>query len=216
MTHQEQIWISGSGSFNDWNTLGSEPKPLLLTNAGSFFIDSTLDVGIGEPSTISAYIADISEDDIMDIVLSSGNANSGPIYSTATKPFENLNDFLNISGTQNKIGCSDSVIADFNGDLRNDIFASCGGGGREVVQRNPSRIEIKLSSVGSETAVEFHSSSPLTISVFPNFAFEPNEHLRVGGNSVVPLIVSHPDLGFRSFSFDLDPQDQSIEGVACT
>ena len=211
---------SRSSTWIDWNrdglldvllshALGAEPQPYILTNNGSFFSDAATDTGVGEHSTIATYIADISEDGVADIILSSGNANSGPVYDTAMLPFKDLASTLNIP----QIGCSDSVIADFNGDLRNDIFASCSGGGREVVQRNDTLLEMKLSSISNETAVEFHSASPLTISVFPSFAFEPVDHLRVGSNSIVPIIVSHPELGWRSFSFDLDPQDQSIHGT---
>jgi len=215
---------SRSSTWIDWNRdgtlgvilsheLGSDPQPLILTNTGSFFFDAATETGVGEHSTYTTYIADISEDHIPEIILSSGNPNSDPIYDTTILPFEDLVNTLIIPGAQRRIGCSDTVIADFNGDLRNDVFASCGGGGREVVQRNDFLLEIKLSSVSNETAVEFHSVSPVTVSVYPNFAFEPVDHLRVGSNSIVPVIVSHPELGWRSFSFDLDPQDQGIHGT---
>jgi len=215
---------SRSSTWIDWNrdgfldvllshALGADSKPYIFTNTGSFFFDAASDTGIGEHDTDTTYIADISEDNVPDIILSSGNPNSGPIYDTTTLPFADLVSTLNIPGTQNLIGCSDSVIADFNGDLRNDIFSVCGGGGREVVQRNDYLLEMKIASVSNETAVEFHSAAPLTISIFPNFVFEPVDHLRVGSNSIVPVIVPHPELGWRSFSFDLDPQDSSIYGT---
>ena len=216
---------SRSPAFVDWNrdgrldavlthALGSEPQPLLLTNLGSTFSDAATVTGIGEHATYSAYIDDLSEDDITDIILSTGNPNAGPIYSTSTTPFINIVDTLAISGFQKRFGCSDTVIADFNGDLRNDIFSSCGGGGREVVIRNDSLVEMRLSSVANETAVEFYTDAIFKVSVFPLFAFTPNEHLKVGANGVVPNIDSHPELGWRSFSFFLDPHDPIVHGEA--
>lgn len=208
----------------DWNLDGlpdpvlthapnATQQPLLMTNLGTLFVDAAIDTGIGEHSSVAAYLADISEDGAPELILSTGNLNSGPVFSTSSVPFVNVAQGLSIPGSQRRFGCSDAVFEDFNGDLRTDVFASCGGGGREVVERNDGLLEISITALREETAVEFDAAAPVTVAVYPGFALDLEENLQVGASGFVPPVIETPELGWQSFTMDLDPANAAIHGT---
>lgn len=215
---------SRSPAFIDWNrdglldavlthALNATDQPLLLTNQGNIFADAGVETGIGEHNAVAAYLADISEDGQADIVLSSGNLNSGPVFSTDSLPFTNVAAGLSIPGVQRRFGCVDAAFEDFNGDLRTDVFAVCGGGGREVVLRSDQRLEARITAVQGETAVEFDAATPIVLSVYPGFLLDPEENLGVGGSGIVPEVLETPELGWQSFELTLDPANPDVQGT---
>lgn len=205
----------------DWNAdglldavitheLNAIVSPVLLTGQPGPFVDDSATTLIGEPSSVSVYLADIAEDDRAELILSPGVASTGPVFATGAVPFTNLSTSLTIPNA--KLLCSDTVFADFTGDQRIDAFSVCGGGGREVVQRNDHLVEVRMALNADENAVEFDLAGPVSISVYPGFLFELMDHLKIGAGAALPTVTEHPELGWRSFTVDLDPADPVTHG----
>lgn len=205
------VWV-------DWNRdgqldlivtheIGDSAFPLFLRNDGGVFADASQEVAVPNQTTVAAHVGDLTDDGAPDILLSNGNPSRGPVYDGGVVPLVDLASPSTTSVWPNRIGCSDTVIADFTGDLKNDVFSTCGGGGREVFQRTSNRLEIRITSVSNETAVEFASAGQLRVSVYPSFELNLTTQLRVGSQSMVPQVTQHPERGWRSFTFEVTSQE---------
>lgn len=217
MRARTPTWLDWNGDGNldlaIAHEIGNGAYPMVLKNFGSVFLDSSSEANVAESSQMGAVIADVTEDGGADLIYTNGNRNNGPVFDTGSLPFRSLSGSGAFPLFPAKLGCSDSVVADFDGDLRSDIFATCGGGGREVVQSSVNKVEMRMTSTANETAVEFITSGQITLTIWPSFAFSPVTHLRVGSTGFVPATVSRPELGWLAVSLTLNPTDQRTWGV---
>ena len=65
---------------------------------------------------------------------------------------------------------------------------------------------------GEGLTVEFDLTDPVSISVYPGFLFELDENLLVGASNTIQTVTEHPELGWRSFTVDLDPANPLNHG----
>ena len=190
------------------HALGNGTFPFVLRNTGSGFEDATATVGAPLERTTSAYLSDLTEDGALDLaLLVSGSPQfPGAVYDISSIPFILRPDLSNGGGA-----VSDAVFADFNGDLRTDIFATRGAGPQQLAVRSSTEIAFSIGANSDEKAVSFETTGPINVSVFPG-ATSPS--LLVGQAGQTPAVTPTPELSFGSFLVTLDPQDMINHGIA--
>jgi len=180
--------------------------PHILHNTGIRFIDSTNLVGETFFGSEYAQLADMTEDGYPDLVLEY-YIFPGKVYDLTQAPFEDVASLLNLPN-QGGAYAQDTVIADFTGDGRNDIFVTKFGSNQQLVVRNQNNIEFRFVAVNNEKIVRFVSSGIVNLALYPEDTFagsstSPQDVIRIGeqGNAA--------DTNFLT----LDPSDSSIWGL---
>jgi hypothetical protein len=128
-------------------------------------------------------LIDLNDDGTMEFICYVEGLFPNGVFDTSTLPFTNLTSTLPTSPNVN-----DSVVGDFDGDLRSDIFLVRGAIRPSGASRvNPNRIESWIATSGStQKGYSFVSQGPITVA------------------------VDHADLGLQGAEIlNLDPQGVS-------
>ena len=167
------------------------------------FIEQTAETGLSWQcnTTYGGFASDLFDSGDVDFICLAETSFPYGTYSTATIPFTNISSSFDSIGTN-----SDTVLADFNNDLKMDLFATRGAVRPSGVKRtSDDRIEAWLRVGGMtnfEKSITFSSTGPITLSIYARNVSDPNEVL-IGSSAYNP----------SSLPVTLDPADPNNWGV---
>ncbi|WP_319549397.1 FG-GAP-like repeat-containing protein [Desulfogranum marinum] len=157
-------------------------------------------VGFEDHGALFSMLADLTGDGVLDIITYDGGAGFPRyVYSMATIPFTEHRNQIFPSDTGY---ASDAAFADFNGDLRQDLYLSRSGGGDQVnVTSHNVAAAIITNNCGCEKGITFKSNGTVRILFSLPNAFQN-----------YPIYVGSSGLPFEIFSADISPDDPRIWG----
>lgn len=148
-----------------------------------------------------SLLSDLDQDGRMEVLVNGldGNFNNGlTIFDTGNTPFTNVTS----SVLPDTLRARDIVIADFNGDLRPDIFATRDGRDSGVAQPEAGLAETFLQGTSTEQGIQFSASDDVFFDFL--FTFElPLTDIFIGSSGINPTS--------RQFTLSAtDPDNQGI------
>ena len=168
---------TSNGSFVD---VGETVAPALRSNGGKF-----------------GNLADISGDGNLDLLI----GGTSLIYDLTTNPFTNI---TNTVGGGN--GGSDSIAADFNGDLLSDVYLTQRSRKEELGQVDSTSINGFLQTRNGEEGAEFTTTGDVT---FALTFVSSVEDIFVGASGFNPV-----DTRGGFIEFTLSPDNPDVQGIA--
>lgn len=179
-----------------------------------------------------AQIADVNGDGTMELFVHGGTFPTY-IYDTSYSPFKQLTELYSYPKTYNVL---DSIFADFNGDLKTDVFLAVGvyksfiDTSYAVTEQddstsiqsdqNPFPYNIKAYVITNkgEKGLSFKSEGKIRFEVHSNWA-SALHHLAIGRNTHNvyvfdgDFIPTDRERNVSSFTFELDPTDPRVVGM---
>ncbi len=179
-----------------------------------------------------AQLADVTGDGTMELFVHGSNF-PGYIYDISYSPFRELTEIYNYPKTYNVL---DSFFADFNGDLKTDVFLACGTyksfidttyavteqDHKEPIQSGqepyPYNIKAYVITNKGEKGLSFKSEGKIRFEVHSNWA-SALRHLVIGKNAYNVyafdggFIPTNRERNVSSFTFELDPTDPRVVGM---
>ena len=178
---------------------GQAPSTIFRSNGNSFTedVDST---GFARVSSQFSVTSDLTGDGISELIVDRNSSlNPITIYDVSSTPFEDITNNLlpiNVGSFQ------DVAIADFNGDLRNDLyFTRYGLSGASALQEDDNNgLGVTLEVNGEEQGAQFQSSGDVS---FDLGRFRDTSKIFIGSTGI------NPD----SNDFTLSPSDPNVVGT---
>lgn len=179
-----------------------------------------------------AQIADVNGDGTMELFVHGGTFPTY-IYDTSYSPFKQLTELYTYPKTYNVL---DSIFADFNGDLKTDVFLAVGvyksfiDTSYAVTEQDDSRsiqsdqkpfpynIKAYVITNKGEKGLSFKSEGKIRFEVHSNWA-SALHHLAIGRNAHNlyafdgEYIPTDRERNVSSFTFELDPTDPRVVGM---
>ena len=181
------------------------------------FEDISIGTGFAlHESAALAQYADITSDGNMDIVVSYHNYPLA-IYDTSGSPFKDLTGTL---GIPKGYSVHDAAIADFNGDLRLDIFLARGLYQSYAGQIDPHKLELNIRTSGvNEKGVRFKTEGDVSFQIYSewgprlslvNIGTEGHWVTKFEGGEFQGVT---PNLRSATFEVTLSPNDSRVVGL---
>lgn len=179
-----------------------------------------------------AQIADVNGDGTMELFVH-GSTFPTYIYDTSYSPFKQLTELYTYPKTYNVL---DSIFADFNGDLKTDVFLAAGvyksfietsyAGTQQDDSRSiqsdqkpfPYNIKAYVITNKGEKGLSFKSEGKIRFEVHSNWA-SALHHLAIGRNAHNVYVFdggyipTDLERNVSSFTFELDPTDPRVVGM---
>ena len=184
------------------------------TMSGFENISTTTGISLQESTALVQY-ADITADGNMDIILSY-HTYPLAIYDTSGSPF---NDLFGTLSMPRGYSVHDAAIADFDGDLRPDIFLARGLYQSYAAQVDPHRLELNLRGNPDEVGVSFKTDGNISIQVYSEWGPRFNlVNIGAGGHWVTKFDGSEfrgvtREIRSATFKVTLSPDDPRVVGL---
>ena len=184
------------------------------TMSGFENISTTTGISLQESTALVQY-ADITADGNMDIILSY-HTYPLAIYDTSGSPFNDLFGTLSIP---RGYSVHDAAIADFDGDLRPDIFLARGLYQSYAAHIHPHRLELNLRGNPDEIGVSFKTDGNISLQIYSEWGPRLNLVSIGADGHWVPKFDSGEFQGvtreLRSATFEvtLSPDDPRVVGL---
>lgn len=154
-----------------------------------------------EISTIDAadygFLSDLSGDGRLDLILPDAKI----IYDLTSPAFTNIADDLLPSA--DLLRATDGVAADFNGDLRPDLFLTRDDGNVGIGQSDAYTVRSQFVLRGNEKGYQFSTAGELSFQMATASVISPDE-IFIGSGGFNPT----------SNIFNLSPDDPNVQGIA--
>lgn len=193
--------------------IGTDVYPVTMARNGSQFFDTTAATGAIFAESDYAQLADLNGDNRVEAIVHN-SVFPLAIYDTSTIPFDDITAELNLPA-QGGSTAVDTVIADFNGDLKNDIFMTKQSSNRDLVIVSPSEINVKLTANNNQVGLKFKSDQPITINGYFYFGSDVENLVNVGSasNTITALGGTiNPDAP-EEYQLVLDADDTAVQGA---
>ena len=176
--------------------------PTVFRQTDNGFEDVKDETGFNIIGSRYSLLSDLDRDGQMEVLVSGldSNFNNGlTIFDTRNPTFTNVtSSFLPAT-----LRAEDMVIADFNGDLRPDVFTTRDGRRSGVVQPEPGLTDLFLRAISTEQGVQFSASEAEVFFDF-FFTFElPLTDIFIGSSGINPT----------SRRFTLSATDSNNQGI---
>lgn len=193
--------------------IGSDVYPVTMGRNGSQFIDTTAATGAIFAESDYAQLADLNGDSRVEVIVHNSTFPLA-IYDTSTIPFDNITADLNLPA-QGGSSVIDTVMADFNGDLKNDIFMVKQSSNRDLVIISPSEIHVKLTANSNQVGLRFKSDQPITINGYFYFGSDVDSQVNVGSlsNNVTAIGGTINADAPEEYQMLLDSGDIRVQGA---
>ena len=169
-----------------------------------------------QESAALAQYADLTSDGSMEIIVSYHNYPLA-IYDTSGSPFKDLSGTL---GIPKGYSVHDAAIADFNGDLRPDIFLARGLYQSYAGQIDPHKLELNIRTSGvNEKGVRFKTEGDVSFQIYSEWGPRlPLVNIGAEGHWVTKFEGGEfqgvtPNLRAATFEVALSPNDPKVAGL---
>jgi len=144
-------------------------------------------------------LLDVNGDGVMELFCGNGTFPQ-KVYDTTTLPFTDIT-----SRVESIPRGTDSAMADFDGDLDQDIFVVVGAKiPSDAGLVNPFRLEASLGSPpNKEKGIQFSSSGVLTVELYLKRQLRDLRRIHIGARD------AHPS----DFTFNLNPNEPRVQGI---
>lgn len=185
---------------NQQNPDGSQPTSVFTRQGGNPFVLANAAADFSVPLASHGTLMDMNNDGVAEFVMLEGN--QFRIYDIQSEAFVDTSDMF-VSGLT-----TDYLLADFNGDLKTDVFLTRAKKSTDVLQVDSNTIHADLrigSPVDGVTGFSFASTDSIEISVRSRSASDYDYTFHFGNDSVQHV------LGFPHFM--ADPNDTVYQGI---
>ncbi len=159
--------------------------------------------------------ADLTADGNMEIIFSYHKYPLA-IYDTSEMPFKDLIEALNIPISYS---VHDAAVADFDGDLRPDIFLTQGIYQSHVRQTDPQTLELNIRNIADEKGVSFTTDGELSLQIYSEWGPRLSlVSIGADGHQVTEFDGGEfqgvtPNLRSAVFDVTLSPNDPRVAGL---
>jgi hypothetical protein len=161
-----------------------------------------------------ANFSDITGDGIMDLIVSGGPYPRG-VYDVSVAPFKELESAFNFP---KQYSVYDAVYADFNGDLRPDVFLVRGVYNSYVEQIDTDTLRLNIRNNRGEKGISFKAEGDVRFEIYS--VWEPRPSLisiGVDGHRLTEFdgeyIGADPVRNAGTFKFTLSAEDPKVLGL---
>ncbi|WP_167505890.1 FG-GAP-like repeat-containing protein [Desulfosediminicola flagellatus] len=187
-----------------------------------FFENANSLVGFENHYAVYSILSDLTGDGVLDII-SYNDQEPFPtsLYSTATIPFTEHRNTIFPAATG---WGADAAFADFNGDLRSDLYLARSGGEEQAAQVTSTKLAANIpeQGCGCEKGITFKSSGKITI-LFSIPFVSSDQPFYIGSSGLspetFPSYISPDDPRIWGFwpriplYVELDPDDPRVSGI---
>lgn len=181
--------------------LPGSPSALFRQEAGHFVNKSDSAGFKCSKRTGFAALSDLTGDGRLDLICHDFNF-PDKIYDMTTRPFRDVTALLPKTGN-----IQDAVFADFNGDLRSDVFMVPVGDDSNVIQASDREVHAYLAGKAKEVGFDFTSSGPLHVDITVPYLQE--QQIYIGASGWHPQASS----GVTRAIFSLSSDDPRVQGL---
>ncbi|TXI20637.1 MAG: hypothetical protein E6Q62_00800 [Nitrosomonas sp.] len=179
------------------------PPRVFLQQADHSFEAAPASIGFNLTDARYFLLSDLSGDGKLDLIART-NPNDFTVYDTSLPTFRDIT----ASTIPNAIAAEDAVTADFNGDLRPDVYLTQGAirAGNDFYQNDTNEAIVGLSVKREEKGIEIDTTKQITFDIFNTFNGKysiPLDQVYIGAAGIHPA----------SWKFTLSPQDPSVNGI---
>lgn len=184
------------------------------TTNGFENINTITGISLQESAALAQY-ADLTADGNMEIILSYYRYPLA-IYETSLTPFKDLIETL---GIPKGYSVHDAAIADFNGDLRPDIFLASGAYWSYARQINPYKLELNMRGNPNEIGVNFKTEGDVSFQIYSEWGPRlPLVNIGTDGHYVTKFDGGQfkgvtPNLRSATYEVTLSPEDPRVIGL---
>ncbi len=184
------------------------------TTNGFENINTITGISLQESAALAQY-ADLTADGNMEIILSYYRYPLA-IYETSLTPFK---DLIQTLGIPNGYSVHDAAIADFNGDLRPDIFLASGAYWSYAGQINPYKLELNMRGNPDEIGVNFKTEGDVSFQIYSEWGPRlPLVNIGTDGHHVTKFDGGQfqavtPNLRSATYEVTLSPEDPRVIGL---
>ena len=177
-------------------------------------INTITGISLQESAALAQY-ADITADGNMEIILSYYRYPLA-IYETSQTPFKDLIETL---GIPKGYSVHDAAIADFNGDLRPDIFLASGTYWSYAGQIDPYKLELNMRGNPDEIGVNFKTEGDVSFQIYSEWGPRlPLVNIGTDGHQVTEFDGGQfkgvtPNLRSATYEVTLSPEDPRVAGL---
>jgi len=215
------LWLDWNNDNNNDVVLtriqNSVTQPLALKNIDGAFTDYTNILNITMDDSNYSQLGDLNGDKKLDLIFHNRVSFPSRVYDTSTEPFQNILSQLTIP-INTTAATYDTVIADFDNNLRNDIFVVKRRFDIELYQRSESQLDAKIIQTANYPVKKYSFVTTGAIKVsayFFNDNFNPLSQVFIGTNKVISdQFTNSVDVNpiFKQVVVDLDPLDVRTNG----
>ncbi len=184
------------------------------TTNGFENINTITGISLQESAALAQY-ADLTADGNMEIILSYYRYPLA-IYETSLTPFKDLIETLSIP---KGYSVHDAAIADFNGDLKPDIFLASGAYRSYAGQINPYKLELNMRGNPDEIGVNFKTEGEVSFQIYSEWGPRLSlVNIGTDGHYVTEFDGGHfkgvtPNLRSATYEVTLSPEDPRVIGL---
>lgn len=160
---------------------GQEPTALFTQGSdGRFTLEAEVPEASEQPTALCGMLADLDGDHVLDLVRF-GRPNGLSAHDARSAALRDVTAELALPPTNRPF---DVVAADFDNDLRNDLYITRWEEASEaVVDDDGKGVRLAMRLFGAAEGVRFRTSGDLTVQLDPPWFWRANE-IRVGGGCV--------------------------------
>ena len=184
------------------------------TTNGFENINTITGISLQESAALAQY-ADLTADGNMEIILSYYRYPLA-IYETSLTPFKDLIETLSIP---KGYSVHDAAIADFNGDLKPDIFLASGAYRSYAGQINPYKLELNMRGNPDEIGVNFKTEGEVSFQIYSEWGPRLSlVNIGTDGHYVTKFDGGRfqgvtPNLRSATYEVTLSPEDPRVIGL---
>ncbi len=150
-------------------------------------------------------LSDLSGDGNLDLIVNDFETSSTIVYDTTSFPFKDITSATIPDDTI--IKAKDVIIADFNGDLRPDMYriSGSGDGFSDLIQDGDNAVTARLYASQNEKGIQLDTTGEVTLDlIYDDISSEriPLDQVYIGANGIHPA----------DWNFTLSPSDHNVEG----
>jgi Ca2+-binding RTX toxin-like protein len=185
------------------------PTKVFLQGTDGKFTDATESTGQKSDNDKFFILSDLSGDGNLDLI-SSGD--SVEVYDTRSLPFKKITDNI----LPKKTKASDLVSADFNGDLKPDLFlANNNNAANELARKDADSIISRLWTQQSEKGIKFKTEGAVKFKILGTDEAKsiPLDRIYIGktGKTVEDFGFNFPNS--QELDFTLSPDNPDVRGI---
>lgn len=179
------------------------PPKIFQQRIDGTFVDASAITGFNLANAPYFLLSDLSGDGHLDLIAKNNATSRFTVYDTTFLPFKDITS----ATIPNAIAASDVAIADFNGDLRPDLYLTRSSGSVNDLYQNEDDKAVALLVVKKEEkGFQFDTPEAVTFDIqnYFNGKFSiPFNQVYIGANGVHPT----------SWKFTLSPQNPNVGGI---